>query len=214
MRETRAVTLDGLEVRDDDGGGDGGITFTGHAAVFGQRTWIGPKKWGFFEEVDAGFFRDVLDDDAAFLVNHDPNIVLARNGSTMTLTVDDEGLVPEARWDPEDPDARMWAGRVKRGDVTKMSFAFTVAEEKWSETDDGDEVRTLLTAERLYDVSLVTYPAYDGTDAAVRDAAREVVRRHRGVDPVIDPVTPAGQSGPGLAVLRHRLVAAKHRLPL
>lgn len=221
MRESRTVTLEAPEVRAATEDDTDKLLFTGHAAVFNERTWIGPKKWGFYEEVDPGFFRDVLDDDAAFLVNHDPNIVLARNGNTMKLRTDKRGLVPEAEWDPSDPDAVMWAGRVRRGDVTEMSFAFTVAEEKWSENEDGTETRTLLTADRLYDVSLVTYPAYGGTDAGMRDAAvAEVVKRHRGADPrfVDGLITPnearrlEGQEP--LHVLRHRLVAAKHRLPL
>lgn len=215
MRELRMVTLEAPEVRaatDDD---TDKLLFTGHAAVFDQRTWIGPKRWGFWEEIDPGFFRNVLDDDAAFLVNHDPNIVLARNGNTMTLKTDKKGLVPEAEWDPSDPDASMWAGRVRRGDVTQMSFAFTVAEEKWSEDEDtGEETRTLLTAERLYDVSLVTYPAYQGTDAAMREKeAAEVVKRHRGEDPRTAKPR-EDEHAPSLHVLRHRLVAAKHRLPL
>ena len=176
MRETRAVALTGAEVRAADD--SAALTFTGHAAVFNQRTWIGPKDWGFYEEVDPRFFDDVLADDARFLVNHDPNIVLARNGSTMSLAVDERGLVVTADWDPADPDAQKWAGRVKRGDVTQMSFAFTIAEEKWSELEDGKELRTLLKAKNLYDSSLVTYPAYDGTDAAMREA-RAVADRHR-----------------------------------
>jgi len=176
MRETRAVALTGAEVRTADD--SPALTFTGHAAVFNQRTWIGPKDWGFWEEVDPRFFDDVLADDARFLVNHDPNIVLARNGSTMSLAVDERGLVVTADWDPADPDAVKWAGRVKRGDVTQMSFAFTIAEEKWSEAEDGKELRTLLKAKNLYDSSLVTYPAYDGTDAAMREA-RAVADRHR-----------------------------------
>lgn len=207
MREQRTVTLEAPEVRADE---DNRLRFTGHAAVFNQRTWIGPKKWGFWEQVDPGFFRDVLSDDAAFLVNHDANIVLARNANTMTLRTDKKGLVTEAEWDPADPEAQLWAGRVRRGDVTKMSFAFTVREDSWDEDPDtGEETRTLLTAERLYDVSLVTNPAYEGTDAGMR-AAREVVRRHRGADPE-DAPTPGR---PSLQVLRHRLIAAKHRLPL
>lgn len=246
IRETRAVTIDEAEVRKAD---DGALTFTGHAAVFNQRTWIGPKKWGFYEEVAEGFFDDVLDDRAAFLVNHDPNILLARNGTTMTLSVDDEGLVPEARWDPTDPDAVMWAGRVRRGDANEMSFAFTVKEEKWAEDDEGNEVRTLLKAERLYDVSLVTYPAYEGTDGGMRDQAAEVVKRHRGFDPrerparsetpadpepvpvedepsakdlpvvLAEPAEPSNEPAPdedvrSLMALRHRALAARHRLPL
>ncbi len=222
MRESRTVTLEAPEVRAATEDDTDKLLFTGHAAVFDQRTWIGAKRWGFWEQVDPTFFRDVLDDDAAFLVNHDPNIVLARNGNTMTLRTDKRGLVPEAEWDPQDPDAQTWAGRVRRGDGTQMSFAFTVAEEKWSEDDDGNEVRTLLTAERLYDVSLVTYPAYDGTDAAMRDAqAAEVVKRHKGFDPRLQIgglLTPneirRAEGVEPLHVLRHRLVAAKHRLPL
>jgi HK97 family phage prohead protease len=215
MRELRTVTLEAPEVRAADD--DKALRFTGHAAVFNERTWIGPKRWGFWEQIDPGFFRNVLDDDAAFLVNHDPNIVLARNGKTLSLSTDKRGLVTDAEWDPADPDAAMWAGRVRRGDVTQMSFAFTVAEEKWAEDDEGQETRTLLTAERLYDVSLVTYPAYEGTDAGMRDGAAEVVKRHRGYDPrTEEPRPPAEERAPasGLAVLRHRLVAVKHRLPL
>jgi HK97 family phage prohead protease len=205
MREQRTVMLEAPEVRAADD--DKTLRFSGHAAVFNERTWIGPKRWGFWEQIDPGFFRNVLDDDAAFLVNHDPNIVLARNGKTLSLSVDKRGLVTDAEFDPADPDAAMWAGRVRRGDVTQMSFAFTVAEEKWS----------LLTADRLYDVSLVTYPAYEGTDAGMRDGAAEVVKRHRGYDPRTEQPRPTDDEQappPGVAVLRHRLVAAKHRLPL
>jgi HK97 family phage prohead protease len=216
MRELRTVTLEAPEVRAATEDDTDKLVFTGHAAVFNERTWIGPKKWGFYEVVDSGFFRNVLDDPAAFLVNHDPNIVLARNGNTMTLTTDKRGLVPEAEWDPTDPDAVTWAGRVRRGDVTEMSFAFTVAEEKWEEdADTGEETRTLLTAERLYDVSLVTYPAYAGTDGGMRDGAAEVVKRHRGYDPRLEvrqnvALTPAGER----QLRRHGLVAAHHRLSL
>jgi hypothetical protein len=209
MRETRTLSLE-ADVRATDDTAE--LHFTGHAAVFDQRTWIGPKRWGFWEVVDRGFFRNVLNDDAAFLVNHDPNIVLARNGNTMSLSVDDTGLVVDARFSPDDAEARLWSARVKRGDVTKMSFAFTVAEEEWS--DDGDdELRSLLTAERLFDTSLVTYPAYEGTDAGMR-SIREVVKRHRGVDP--DDALPAPrrpyESDRDRLQRRYRFLASRYRL--
>ncbi len=212
MRELRTVTLEAPEIRAADD--DKVMRFTGHAAVFNERTWIGPKRWGFWEQVDPGFFRNVLDDDAAFLVNHDPNIVLARNGKTLSLSTDKRGLVTDAEFDPADPDAAMWAGRVRRGDVTQMSFAFTVAEEKWAEDDEGQETRTLLTAERLYDVSLVTYPAYEGTDAGMRDQAAEILKRYRDGKAAGDEVVRRRAAASSMAVLRHRLIAAKHRLPL
>ena len=187
LRECRTATA-ATEIRAKDGDNEAkGLAFTGHAAVFNERTWIGPKKWGFYERVDPGFFRDVLGDDAAFLVNHDPNILLARNPGTMTLATDARGLLTDAEWNPEDRDAITWAGRVRRGDANQMSFAFTVKEDSWEEdSETGEETRTLLTAERLYDVSLVTYPAYPGTDGGMRgddQAAAEVVLRHRGTDP-------------------------------
>ncbi|MEI4273919.1 HK97 family phage prohead protease [Klenkia sp. LSe6-5] len=184
MRELRTVALQTPEVRAATEEGADVLEFTGHAAVFNEPTWIGSKRWGFKEVVDPGFFRDVLNDPVAFLVNHDPNQLLARNGNTMTLSVDDRGLVPVAQWDAGDPDAAMWAGRVRRGDITQMSFSFDVAEDSWLfDEDTGEETRTLLTASALYDVSLVTYPAYAGTDGAMRDQAAEVVKRHRGYDP-------------------------------
>lgn len=212
-RETRAAVLT-AEVRADEEAGE--LRFVGHAAVFNERTWIGPKRWGFWEQVDPGFFRDVLEDDAAFLVNHDPNQLLARNGVTMKLSTDSRGLVSDAQWDPEDPDARMWAGRVKRGDINQMSFAFTVREDKWEEDPEtGEETRTLLTAERLFDTALVTYPAYSGTSGGMRDQAAEVVLRHRGYDPRSEePPARSEQEGPGLLAVRHKLIAAKHRLSL
>jgi HK97 family phage prohead protease len=212
MREVRTVGL-AAEVRAGEDGA--GLSFSGHAAVFNEPTWIGSKRWGFWEQVDPGFFRNVLEDDAAFLVNHDPNIVLARNGKTMTLSVDDRGLVPEAEFDSADPEAVMWAGRVRRGDVSQMSFAFTVSEEKWGVNEAEEEVRTLLTAERLYDVSIVTYPAYPGTDAGMRASAEAVVRRHRG-DLISAEEFLGRRSGrtADLALRRHRLVARKHGLPL
>jgi phage head maturation protease len=97
-----------------------------------------------------------------------------------------------------------------------MSFAFTVSEEKWGEAEDGEELRTLLTCERLYDTSLVTYPAYEGTDGGMRDQAAEVVLRHRGYDPRSEERGQRRGAGalPELTVARHRLLAARHRLPL
>lgn len=207
MRETRTATLDDADVRQAEDSTP--LEFVGHAAVFDQRTWIGPPKWGFWEVVDRSFFDGVLDDPAAFLINHDPNHVLARNGNTMRLSVDAVGLVPEATWDPADPEARMWAARVKRGDVNQMSFAFTVAEDTWTEdADTGEETRTLVRAGKLYDVSLVTYPAYDGTDGAMRSQAREIVRRHRGIDPETDRPRPTADNRD----LRFRYLASRRRL--
>lgn len=217
--ELRSASLVGVSVRAVDSSEDTppALAFTGHAAVFDQRTWIGPPKWGFFEVVERTFFDDVLDNPAALLVNHDPNILLARNGSTMTLAVDTEGLRTDADLDPADPEAVMWSGRLRRGDISQMSFAFTVAEDRWEwDEETGVETRYLTKAADLFDASIVTYPAYPGTDAGMRDQAAEVVLRHRGYDPRTERRTPPIEASPSVAsdllARRHRLLAARHRL--
>lgn len=181
-REARAWRLDTAEVRAASDTAE--LNFTGHAAVYGVRTWIGPPRWGWWEEIDQGAARDVLSDDAAFLVNHDPNILLARNPTTVDLSEDTTGLRTDARWDAADPEAQMWAGRVRRGDITQMSFSFEVGDDTWGETDDGSaEVRTIHSLRRLWDVSLATYGAYPTTDAAMRSAGvLHVLADHRGLD--------------------------------
>lgn len=217
-RELRTAALTATVERraasTDEGGDPAELRFTGHAAVFDQPAWIGPKRWGFWEIIARNAFDDVLESNAAFLVNHDPNILLARNGVTMSLTTDDTGLVPDAQWDPTDPDAVMWAGRVRRGDITQMSFAFEVGDEQWTEGEDGMETRTILKFSELYDVSIVTYPAYEGTDAEMNASAAEIVKRHRGFDPRTTDPRPAKRSGSVLSSdqQRHRHVANAHGL--
>jgi HK97 family phage prohead protease len=177
--ERRFANLVSVEVRADNG--DGPIGFTGHAAVFGQRTAIGdPKRWGFWEQVDRGAFDDIAQDDVRFLINHNPDLVLARStASTLRLSSDAEGLAVDADLAPTSygRDLQISLGR---RDVTQMSFAFATVADSWETLDDGTELRTLLKV-KTYDVSAVTYPAYDATDAGVRSAFD--VRRGQGLEP-------------------------------
>jgi HK97 family phage prohead protease len=146
-----------------------GLGFKGRAAVYNKRTWIGPPKFGFWEEIAPGAFdRAVAEDDVRFLMDHDPSKVLARTANnTLRLTVDKKGLNVDA--DMADVSyARDLATLLERGDLGEMSFAFIPGKEEWSSTKDGDEVRRLVDFEQVLDVSCVAYPAYDGTDAALR----------------------------------------------
>lgn len=149
---------------------DGLVRFKGHAAVFNQRTFIGPKAWGFWEQVAPGAFsRAVEEDDVAFLYNHNDDTVMARTGSgTLKLREDKVGLVVEAELDSTDSDVARLVPKLERGDVSKMSFAFSVEKESWEELEDGSELRTIEAVSPLWDVSAVTFPAYAGTDAALR----------------------------------------------
>jgi hypothetical protein len=121
------------------------VRFEGHAAVFDQRTWIGDpqKRWGWWEQVATGAFtRAIKEDDVAFLYNHDEDTVMARTASgTLKLTEDKIGLRVQAELDPADTDVARLVPKLERGDVSKMSFAFSVSKETWEILDYHHRVR-------------------------------------------------------------------------
>jgi hypothetical protein len=146
---------------------DGPAKIVGHAAVFNS---LSEDLGGFREQIAPGAFADaVKTDDVRALWNHNPDYVLGRNrAKTLTLSEDSRGLKIEV--DPPDTQfARDLMVSIERGDVSQMSFAFSVRAngQNWGKDDDGRVVRTL-TNVRLFDVSPVTYPAYAQTDVAVR----------------------------------------------
>ena len=159
-KETRSFKFE-LETREDE---DGNSKIRGHAAVFNEEADI----WGFREKVAPGAFKDSIKvDDVRALFNHDPNFVLGRNtAGTLTLKEDKQGLAIEI--DPPDTQfARDLQVSIRRGDISQMSFGFNVLEEEWKDGGDDPDLRTLNKV-RLFDVSPVTFPAYEGTDVAVR----------------------------------------------
>lgn len=159
-------------------GDDGPGTFVGHAAVFNKRAAIGdPKTWGFWEEIDPGAFDRALaeEQDVRFLVDHDPSRLLARTTSgTLTLSTDKVGLVTEAGL-PDTTLGRDTRVMIDRGDLSQMSFGFIPKAMEWAELDDGEELLRILDLD-LFDVSVVTFPAYEETDASVRTRIEEVRR--------------------------------------
>lgn len=140
------------------------IKVSGYAAVFNQEVDIG----GYFREVIApGAFTDAIGrDDVVFLINHEGLPMARTRSGTLTLTQDDHGLRMETELDPNDPDVKSIVPKMKRGDLDKMSFAFAPEKQEWDETGETP-VRTILAA-ALADVSIVTNPAYDGTDIGLR----------------------------------------------
>lgn len=140
----------------------------GHAAVFDQVTTIGD--W-FNEQIEPGAFRSAIKkDDIRALFNHDPNIILGRNISgTLILSEDETGL--KVSINPPDTQyiRDLVLKPIERGDLNQMSFAFQVLEEEWvrGKKPKDMDLRKIKKV-RLYDVSPVTFPAYEGTDIAVR----------------------------------------------
>ena len=148
-------------------------TVDGHAAVFNQRTNIG--NW-FYEVIERGAFDNCDFDDVLFFVNHDTRkIPMARsrrnNGnSTMQLSIDDKGLYTKAMLDTENnSEASSLYSSIKRGDIDGMSFMFCVEEERWTDLDTDMPTRYVTKIKKVYEVSAVNMPAYQGTDITARD---------------------------------------------
>lgn len=135
---------------------------TGYAAVF--NTWTDINGW-FRESIRPGAFaKTVMENDIRALWNHDANYVLGRNkAGSLKLREDSTGLAVEI-----DPVPAQWANdllvSMRRGDVNQMSFGFSVNKQ---EVDYEKDERVLVDV-TLYDVSIVTYPAYPQTTAQVR----------------------------------------------
>jgi len=114
-----------------------------------------------------GAFKEaVKNDDVRALMNHDPNMLLARSGNGLTLKDDETGLFYEFPIDENDPDHLRVAAKLERGDMSGSSFGFEVLERRWIEFKDYD-VLEIITV-RLYDVSPCTFPAYEGTSVGIR----------------------------------------------
>ncbi len=156
--ERRTIAYSNLEVRAENDG----RTLTGYAAV-----WDSPSEFmGFTEFVKRGAFTKTLNDgaDVRLLIDHD-GVPLARTKSgTMALEEDERGLRVEAELDPMNPDAARIMSAMKRGDLSQMSFAFRTIKDSWN----GDRTVRELREVQLFDVSVVTFPAYEQTVAELR----------------------------------------------
>ena len=178
MTGVREVRFLQTEVRTEE---NEGMILTGYPIVFEQEIDLG--EWR--EVIDAGSIGDgsVLR-DVALIANHDFGMIpMARSrrnndNSTMKLTPDQHGVAMRATLDPENPKAKEAYSAVNRGDITGMSFAFIVDEEKWDDLDSEKPLRRIMGFSRIFEVSVVTNPAYEGTSvqAASEGEALESVR--------------------------------------
>jgi HK97 family phage prohead protease len=161
-REVRKLAK--LEVRATP---DGGAILEGYATVYNYAYDLGggPAAGGFTEIIASGATaKSAAEADVRLLVNHD-GIPLARTKSgTMTLQSDDIGLRVTAQLDPTNPMSASLRSAMERGDMDQMSFAFKVLRDSW---DAQYDVRTIHEV-KLFDVSMVTYPASPATVAKIR----------------------------------------------
>jgi HK97 family phage prohead protease len=145
---------------------------TGRPIVYNSRTDL-----GFFDEViEAGALDKADLRDVRFLVNHDiSKIPLARSrnnnaNSTMQLMPDDQGMAIRVNLDVKNnSDARNLYSAIERGDVSGMSFMFTIDDEEWTELDSEHPTRHIKQISNVIEVSAVTFPAYEDTEISVRN---------------------------------------------
>lgn len=144
---------------------------TGRPIVYNSRTNLGP----FDEVIDSGALDGADLTDVRFLVNHDlSKIPLARsrrnNGnSTMRLSPDQNGLEIEVKLDTENnSDARALKSAVQRGDISGMSFLFSVNDEEWENLESDHPTRRIKKIGSVVEVSAVTFPAYESTEITAR----------------------------------------------
>lgn len=165
-KETRMFATP-VETRQDEKHGD---VIEGTPIVFEKTTDLG---W-YDEVIDAKALDEADLKDVRLLVNHDVNqLPLARSrnnneNSTMQLKVEGDGLHIRADLDPENPRAQEVLSAVKRGDVTGMSFMFTVDKDEWSDIESDHPTRRIKAIGKVFEASVVTFPAYEDTEVYAR----------------------------------------------
>lgn len=160
-----------FEIRAEQNEDEVGV-ITGRPIVYNSRTDL-----GYFDEViESGALIGTDLRDVRFLVNHDMSkIPLARSrnnnaNSTMQLTPNSEGLDIRVNLDVKNnSEARNLYSAIERGDITGMSFMFSVDSEEWENLESDHPTRHIKRISNVVEVSAVTFPAYDQTSISVRN---------------------------------------------
>ena len=167
MKEIRKFDFEVRAKRDETHG-----TFLeGTPIVYDSWTDLG---W-YDEQIQRGALDNTDLTDVRFLINHNTDMIpLARSrnnneNSTMQMTVDEGGMNIRVNLDTENnADARSLYSAVERGDIDGMSFMFVVDGELWEDEESEHPKRTITDIEKVFEVSAVTFPAYEQTSISAR----------------------------------------------
>lgn len=132
---------------------------------------------GYTESIDPNAFDGTINDDIRCLVNHEPARVLGRTkAGTLQLSIDSYGLKGIVDINEDDSDAMNLYSRVQRGDVSQCSIGFEILEEVFTQSTPNTG-HWLIKRVKLYEGSVVTFPAYEKTEAHAREARQAEVNR-------------------------------------
>ena len=161
LRQVRSVPVR-FETRTEETG----PVIAGYFAVFNSSYEIWP---GVIEMVAPGAFTSSMALDVRALIDHDTRLVLGRTtAGTLTLREDEHGLYGEIRINEHDSDAMNLYARVQRGDVSQCSFGFDIIAEDYAADPSGQTCTWTIRDVVLYEVSVVTFPAYEATSVEAR----------------------------------------------
>lgn len=167
---SKEIRLFDFEVRAEESE-EHGHFLTGRPIVYDQRTDLG---W-FDEIIDRGALDYADLKDVRFLVNHNTDMIpLARSrnnneNSTMQLIPDEDGMGIRVDLDTENnAEARSLYSAVQRGDISGMSFMFSVDKDSWDDVDSNHPTRHVRSIKKVLEVSAVTFPAYTQTSIQTR----------------------------------------------
>ena len=130
-----------------------------------------------YEQIDRNAFSEANMSDVVMQYNHEGRVFARNSNGTLTLNTDEHGLHVRALLGGTELGRQLYE-EIKGGYTNKMSFGFTVDEDKREITEEGNNVRilrTIMKIGRLYDVSAVSIPANDGTNISARSYGAECV---------------------------------------
>lgn len=171
--QRRAIALDSkFQTRSEDGK----FYIEGYFAVFGGQYWLWENAC---ETIEQGAFDGQTTEDVRALVNHDSTLVLGRTTvGTLVLKQNEQGLWGRIEINQADQDAMNLYERVKRGDVSQCSFGFDILDEYTEQKENGVTVWHIRKV-KLYEVSVVTFPAYESTAVQARKTSLETIEKRK-----------------------------------
>ena len=170
-RQMRSVSSE-FQTREEDGA----LYIEGYFSVFNTNYELWP---GATESVAPGAFSDTLGSDVRALIDHESRLVLGRNkAGTLELKEDSHGLWGRVEINQSDRDAMNLYERVKRRDVDQCSFGFDILSEDTDYREDGS-VHWTIRKVKLYEVSVVTFPAYEETSVSARKRDIEAMQKRK-----------------------------------
>lgn len=178
-REYRTIPLTGIVTRDAD---DGKMFVEGYATTFNQPyTLYDDGEYRLDEQIHPDAFKGTDMEDVIMQYDHEGRVFARKRNGTLELDVDGHGLKIRARLDGTDLGRQLFQ-EISGGYTDRMSFGFTVGEEKREQTEDRENhkvtvLRTITKIKKLYDVSAVSLPANDATEISARNLGEGVIKQ-------------------------------------